>query len=52
MKDNLDGMNEEAIAEYSAAIAKLYAWIQHATELRINDVVGRRNQKAREREQR
>jgi len=42
VRENLEGSNEEAIAEYSAAMAKLYAWIVHATELRINDVVGRR----------
>jgi hypothetical protein len=36
--------------EYSVALGKLYGWITHALELRINDVVARRNQKSKERE--
>jgi hypothetical protein len=38
------------VSEYSVALGKLYGWITHALELRINDVVARRNQKAKERE--
>lgn len=44
------GVTEEQVSEYSVALGKLYQWITHALELRINDVVARRNQKAKERE--
>jgi len=52
VRENLEGMgaNEEQVSEYSFALGKLYAWITHALELRINDVVARRNQKSKERE--
>ena len=52
IKENIDSLNEEVIHEHSAALGKLYYWIVHAIELRINDVVSRRQQKTREREQR
>ena len=44
------GVTEEQVSEYSVALGKLYNWMTHALELRINDVVARRNQKAKERE--
>lgn len=52
VRDNLDGMGvtDEIVMEYSVALGKLYQWIQHALELRIGDVVQRRNHKSKERE--
>jgi len=44
------GVTEDQVMEYSVALGKLYQWMTHALELRINDVVARRNQKSKERE--
>lgn len=49
---NLDAINDEAVAEYSQALAHLLYWVRDAMNLRINDVRSRRKQKTVEREQR
>jgi len=45
IKQNLEGITEEQVDEYSVALGKLYRWIHLAIEFRIEDVKIRRKQK-------
>lgn len=47
IKDNLDGIKDEEVDEYSVALGKLYRWVQLALEVRYEDVKLRRANKTR-----
>lgn len=47
IQNNLAGISEEAVDEYSVALGKLLRWIHLAVELRITDIRTRREEKAR-----
>jgi hypothetical protein len=46
LKRNIDSVDEEKVEEYSVVLYKILAWVKYAIELRIEDVVERRNHKA------
>lgn len=52
MQDNLNGITQEEVDEYSVALGRLFKWLSFALELRIEDVKMRRMKKKREREYR
>jgi len=52
IKDNLAGINEEHVDEFSAVLGKLLRWINSTLQTRIDDVISRRAQKNGERESR
>lgn len=52
IKDNLEGIKEEEVDEYSVALGKLYRWVLLALEVRYEDVKLRRANKARLRDER
>ena len=52
IQSNLEGLNDEEVDEYSAALGKLFRWVKMAIEVRIEDVKMRRNQKKRLEEKR
>ena len=52
IKQNLEGITEEQVDEYSVALGKLYRWIHLAIEFRIEDVKIRRKQKVQLRAER
>lgn len=45
LKNNLESLDEEKVEEYSLVLGKIYRWIASALELRIEDVVSRRDYK-------
>jgi len=54
VKKNLEAYEEEAVENYSMTVAKLFQWLSLAIELRIENVVSRRDaieEKRHEREQ-
>jgi len=52
LKKNLEGITEESIDEYCVVMCKIFKWVQLAIELRIDDVVSRRDAKAEQRRER
>jgi hypothetical protein len=52
IRENLEGINEEEVDEYSVTLGKIYRWLLMALELRIEDVTSRKRQKDKEREYR
>ena len=52
IRENLEGVNEEDVDEYSITLGKIYRWLLMALELRIEDVTNRKKQKEKEREYR
>ena len=52
IRENLDGINEEDVDEYSITLGKIFRWLLMALELRIEDVTNRKKQKEKEREYR
>jgi hypothetical protein len=43
LRKNIENMDEEKLDEYSVVIGKIFRWVQSAIELRIEDVIERRN---------
>lgn len=52
IEKNISGIESEQIDEYSIALGKLYKWMEFAIELRKDDVVSRREMKAKLKEER
>lgn len=52
IRENLEGINEEDVDEYSITVGKIYRWLLMALELRIEDVTSRKKAKEKEREYR
>jgi len=46
LKRNIESIDDEKVLEHSVILHKIISWVQHAIELRIDDVVNRRNHKA------
>lgn len=51
-RDNLDGLDEEIIDEYSVTLGKLYRWLVFTIDLRVGDVRERRYKTIKDREAR
>lgn len=51
-RDNLDGLDEENIDEYSVTLGKLYRWLVFTIDLRVEDVRNRRYKTVKDREAR
>jgi hypothetical protein len=49
IQKNIEGLNEEAIDEFSIALGKLHKWLKLALDTRINDVLMRIKEKNNER---
>ena len=43
LKKCLDSLDDDKVEEYDLIMSKLYKWVQHAVELRCEDVVSRRD---------
>ena len=43
LKKNIESIDEEALSGYSVMIEKLYRWIMLAIELRMEDIISRRD---------
>ena len=52
LKHNIDEIDEEKVEEYSVTLVRIYKWIKLAIELRIEDILFRREKKTRERKSR
>jgi hypothetical protein len=52
IRENIEGINEEDVDEYSITLGKIYRWLLMALELRIEDVSSRKKTKEKEREYR
>ena len=51
-RDNLDGIEEDMVDEYSVTLGKLFRWLLFTIDLRIEDVRNRRDKTAKDREAR
>jgi len=52
LSDNIAGITQEEVDEYSVALGRLFKWLSFALELRIEDVKIRRMKKKKERDYR
>jgi len=52
IRNNIHGIEDEIVDDFSVALGKLYRWLQTALDMRIEDVESRRKQKTSEKEMR
>ena len=49
LKSNLEEITEEQVDEYSVTLGKLFRWLHMAIDMRVQDILGRREKKVKER---